>query len=294
MIELTIVIPVFNGWPYIEDCVNSILDQTYQDFKLLIINDGSTDYTTQYLTSLKDSRIEVIHKKNTGVIDSMNIGFQEVKSKYLARVDADDIVHPQKFEKQISFIEKNPECILVGTDAVHMSEDKKKTGWRVKMPSSHEAIENALFSRKSAIIQPTMVCRSSCIHEIGGYRMEAWPEDYDLYFRLLGQGRFANINECLYYIRLHPNSITQKGLIGLQKGYDNLVKRYSRKETKEDRDSMFHVIYKFADFYSVYYYRKALTLILNGKSLIGYLFLFLSIILSPARALNYLKRKIGS
>lgn len=293
MIELTIVIPVFNGWPYIEDCVNSILDQTYQDFKLLIINDGSTDYTTQYLTSLKDSRIEVIHKKNTGVIDSMNIGFQEVKSKYLARVDADDIVHPQKFEKQISFIEKNPECILVGTDAIHMSEDRKRTGWRVKMPANHAEIEKALFARKSAIIQPTIVCLSSFIHEIGGYRLDAWPEDYDLYFRLLDKGKLANINEALYCIRLHKDSITQKGLITLQKGYDQLVSRYATlANRKVQKPPIFGPILKQADIYSVYFYRKALTQILNGNQGQGYLYLLTSILFGPQRFVNYLKRKI--
>lgn len=292
MAELTVIIPAYNAESYIFQCVRSILDQSFHNFKLIIINDGSCDKTKEIITKIIDARISVIDQPNKGVIAAMNAGLSLVDTTYVSRVDADDWLHPEKFEKQINYLNNHKDCVLVGTDALHASSDGTKVGWRVKMPKEHSEIIESLFSRKSAIIQPTFMARSSAIIDAGGYSNDAWPEDYDLYFRLLQQGKLANINQPLYFIRLHNRSLTGVGMLELQRGYARLIERYDHLNPNDPIKTL--PITRLFDHYSVFFYRKGISFHLNGSLIRAILNLSFSVILSPSRAINYLKRKIGN
>ena len=113
---ISVVMPVFNCESYVEDAIHSILNQTYRNFEFIIIEDGSTDSTLQKILTFKDDRIKLlINEKNKGLVFSLNRGLQEVQGEYIARMDGDDIALPQRFEKQIEYMEKNQNCLVCGS-----------------------------------------------------------------------------------------------------------------------------------------------------------------------------------
>jgi glycosyltransferase involved in cell wall biosynthesis len=303
MPRLTIIMPVLNGMPYIKESAASILSQSFKDFRLIIINDGSTDGTGEYLCSLKDERITIIKNKTAkGVIDSFNEALKITDTEYVARADADDICHEQKFEKQIKFLDENKDVLLAGTSAYHLSEDGRHKGWKVTMPPDNTEIVKSLFNRYSAVIQPAAVMRTEAVKKVGGYRQDIYPEDYDLYFRLIEHGKLANIQEYLYSIRLHKRSMTGQNIGPLQEKLEKLrisyidyyrglyhrkgkeIFRFLEKKRKSGTLTLFF------DIKSVVYYRKGLAACLNGKYISGYLKLLASAVLSPKRTFNYSKR----
>ena len=112
---IAVVLPVYNVAPYLKEAVDSILNQTIQDFEVIIIDDCSTDKTIEVANTFNDSRIKIITKeKNKGLIDSLNIGFKTAKGKYIARMDGDDISDLKRFEKQLNVLENNPEIKVCG------------------------------------------------------------------------------------------------------------------------------------------------------------------------------------
>ncbi len=116
MPKISVVLPVYNSEKYIAEAVQSILDQTFTDFELLIINDASTDGTLQILESFKDDRLKIINNPtNLKVVKSLNKGLELAQGEFIARMDADDIAYPQRFEKQIAYFKKYPQVDVCGT-----------------------------------------------------------------------------------------------------------------------------------------------------------------------------------
>ncbi|MDP4195864.1 MAG: glycosyltransferase [Bacteroidota bacterium] len=294
---LSIIVPAYNAWPYITDMVDSILSQTFKDYDLIIVNDGSTDKTYEYLKNIRDERVKVINKNNSGIIDSFNIALQQIYTPFVARMDADDICDPTKYERQIKYLIEHENCVLVGTSANHLSIDGKVSGWPVNMPKSHEEIIDALFKRRSAIIQPTIVVRTKALKEIGGYSPDVWPEDYNLYFKLGKKGQMANLPECLYSIRLHESSLTSKNMIKLQTGYDNLMRIYWPEYHKEYGDTITlkasNAFLLRMDILSVILYRKGIYDFLNKRKAAGIMWMFCASALNLKRFGLYVKRRLN-
>src|SRR5262245_44814994 len=106
--KVTVLMSVYNGMPYLTEAVDSVVGQTLKDWILLIIDDGSTDGTAAYLDSLTDPRIQVVHQENRGLAGALNHGVDLCQTEYLARLDADDVALPTRFEKQLAFLEARP------------------------------------------------------------------------------------------------------------------------------------------------------------------------------------------
>ena len=113
--SVSVLLPVYNGAAYLEQAVQSILDQTYGYFELIVINDGSTDESSSIIERFKDARIRLYNQQNQGLAASLNHAVELSKGKYLARQDQDDVSFPQRFEKQVRFLESHPRCGMVGT-----------------------------------------------------------------------------------------------------------------------------------------------------------------------------------
>ena len=112
---VSVVTSVYNGEAHVEECIDSILNQTFQDFEYIILNNGSTDRTAEILNRYTDSRIHIIHQENLGISRSLNKGINLSKSELIARLDADDYALPQRLEKQIAFMEQHPKVVLCGS-----------------------------------------------------------------------------------------------------------------------------------------------------------------------------------
>jgi glycosyltransferase involved in cell wall biosynthesis len=111
--QISVVMPTYNAMPFLKAAVESILTQSFKDFEFLIVNDGSTDESKDYLDSLSDPRIRVIHQTRGGLVAALNIGIQQAKHEWIARMDADDIALPRRLEKEVAFLNVNPNYVLV-------------------------------------------------------------------------------------------------------------------------------------------------------------------------------------
>src|SRR5439155_11608891 len=131
--KISVVMPAYNAGAYLRDAVNSILDQTFRDFEFIIVNDGSSDDTALILQEYEkiDSRVRVFHQENQGMIAALNRGCRMARGKYIARMDADDISFPRRFEKQLEYIERHPQIGMLGTWVYNVDDKGSMTGtWR--------------------------------------------------------------------------------------------------------------------------------------------------------------------
>src|SRR3954451_15211482 len=122
-IKVTVLIPVYNGEKYIWAAIHSLLNQTFEDFEILIINDGSTDKTPDIIRSFKDDRIVVINQQNGGIAKALNKGLIHAKGQYVARFDADDVCTAYRLAEQVKFLDENREYAVVGSDAEYIIEN---------------------------------------------------------------------------------------------------------------------------------------------------------------------------
>jgi glycosyltransferase involved in cell wall biosynthesis len=279
---LTIILPVYNGEPFITESINSILTQTFTDFKLIVVNDGSKDRTLEILKEIEDPRIKILNKKHTGIIDSFNSALNIVDTKYVARIDSDDFYYPNKFQKQINLLEAEPDIVLIGTGAHYMSQSGKVSKIRLLVPENHDDIINSLFKKDRSIISSTIVIRTSEMKKIGGYSCDILPEEYDLCFRMGKLGYIHNINEPISAIRIHK-SFSYKNIQNLLNNYDNIIQKYHADYEKE---FIFNTVASSKNV-SIVLNRQALYEWLNGSKIKSIYLILKSFTISPMRILKY-------
>jgi glycosyltransferase involved in cell wall biosynthesis len=204
-LTVSIILPVYNCAEFIKETVNSILDQSFKDFELIIIDDFSTDFTLEQINQFADERIKLYEKKsNTGYTDSLNWGIELAKGKYVARMDADDVCYPTRFEEQVNYLEKHPEVVAIGTayELYHNS-------YRYFPASKHQDIKLDLLLGNVFCHPSMMIRRDILIKNNLRYNRDFEPaEDYKLWIDLLNYGHLANLNIVLIKYRLHPNQVS--------------------------------------------------------------------------------------
>lgn len=210
---VSVVMNVRNGEPYLEEAVQSILDQTYHHFELIVVDDGSTDNTSKILEKFKvrDSRINIITQDAKGIYYAANNGCMAAKGKYIARFDSDDISLPGRLEKQVKFLEENPDIVMTGSAVMRIDKDGSQIETFLP-PVSPAQIESKIL-QWNPIIQTTVMMRREAFESIGGYReIFELCGDYDLSIRLSEKFQLANIAEPLVYRRMHISEITNRHL----------------------------------------------------------------------------------
>ena len=226
---ISVLMPVYNSELYLEDAVQSILDQTYKNFEFIIIDDGSVDNSLAILESFKDNRIKLVKKKNnTGYTSLLNESINYAKYDYLARMDSDDVSNKDRLLKQFKFLEKNKDYSVVGSN-IRLINTKGEFIRNGKYPETDEQIKSNL-SNFSTFAHPACLIRKKKLIDIGGYRTIFEPsEDYDLWTRLALNSKMYNIQEYLLDYRVHGKSVSSKRGIDqqiktffIQKNFDNL------------------------------------------------------------------------
>lgn len=205
--KITVLMPVYNCALYIKEAVDSILNQTYSDFEFLIIDDASTDGTIDLIKDYTDTRIKLIEKPvNTGYTNSLNFGLSIAKGEYIARMDGDDISLPERFEKQVEFLNENKDVVLCGTALKIIDSDRV-----ICYPEFHENIKLEML-KHNCIIHPSVMFRKSVLDFYSiKYDLSKEPaEDYNLWTKLLLYGKLYNFQEVLLYYRMHPSQVSQK------------------------------------------------------------------------------------
>ena len=206
--RISVVLPVYNGEKYLNESVQSILNQTLKDFEFIIINDSSTDNTLKIIKNYKkrDKRIILINNKiNKGASESLNLGLEKANGKYIACFCADDISHPKRLSIESNYLEKNPSIFLVGSSGIYIDENGKEIR-RFRKYDNYRMLAWRL--RKScSIIFPSIMFRNEKIVFFNKYFGPA--NDYNLYFELLKKRKnLTNLPNFLVKIRVHRNSMS--------------------------------------------------------------------------------------
>ena len=204
---LSVIMPVYNAERYLAEAVESVLHQTFPDFEFIIVDDGSTDASLARLRHYaeQDARIRLSSRPNAGWVQRLIEAVPLAAGKYIARMDADDVSLPQRFERQVRFLEENPEYVVVGSKVLLIDSDGaplKYMGEKLR----HEEIDGAhLRGEGGAIIHPAAMIRTEAMRAIGGYRLLR-DEDLDLFLRLAEYGKVANLPDVLLHYRQHLKS----------------------------------------------------------------------------------------
>ena len=212
---VTVLLPVFNGMPYLRDALESMRNQTYRDLEILVINDGSSDGTADYLAGLRDPRLRVLSQPNAGLVVTLNRGLAEARHDWIARMDADDISAPTRIAKQVAFLEEHPDYVAVGALFTFINRQNKVFSYRLGQhrytPTAGPVMTappdfdpmGKIFMHASVLMDRRPV------RALGGYRAGAYPaEDYDLWLRLAAHHRLACLPEGLGSLRCLPTSIS--------------------------------------------------------------------------------------
>ena len=208
---ISVVLPVYNAQLTVSEAISSLLVQTFSDFELIIINDGSSDSSEDIILSYADARIRYYSNKvNCGLIYTLNLGIELARGKYIARMDADDISFPKRFEKQLSILENNENIIVCGTKIEYFGIKKWKSPF-VVFEQSTDLKEWLL--RESCFAHPTVMIRKDVLinNNIRYNQSYFHAEDYKLWIDLSNYGDFYNIPEVLLKYRLSSTQVTQSG-----------------------------------------------------------------------------------
>ncbi|MDR3668482.1 MAG: glycosyltransferase [Ignavibacteriaceae bacterium] len=227
---VSVIMPVLNAEKYITSSVNSILNQTYDNFEFIIIDDGSSDNTATKIKEISDSRISFYSRSNEGLINQLNFALSVSKGKYIARMDADDLCDISRIEKQVEFLENNNDIQLVGSNYYYINRNGKIIVEK-KFPEMHDEIEFMMPVTASVLHSSMLVLRENLININGYDKTKRYAEDHDLFLRLIEHGcRMHNIQSPLYYYRIGNDSEASQYSYIQQKNVYNTGAAYLQKK----------------------------------------------------------------
>ena len=297
--ELTVIIPVYNGMPFLPRAVESILEQSFREYKLLIVDDGSRDGSLDYLRTLDDPRIEIRCQPNMGLCQSLNLAIESAESRFIARLDQDDIAMPHRLEKQLSFLGSNPNYAGVLSNYSRISADGNEFGYY--QTDNVEKIYDYRSELHGCILNSTFMFDRLKFKELGGYRASLYPvDDYDLLMRFEEKHDLAVINEPLVKYRIHSGAWTFKTFYDMEtkSRYAKAIadrRRLGKSEislrqfrSTVDRLSPWGELIRYAHSTGKLLFRKSGLLIGEKKKISGLLNLSFALCLAPGFAIRRL------
>lgn len=208
---VSIVLPIYNAELFLQKTIKSLLNQSYANIEIICLNDGSTDSSLQILQSYKDDRIKIINQQNNqGLIQNLNEGIHLANGDFIARMDADDIALPNRIEKQVDYLNNNPNVFMVASTVQFINElDEEIENWELDRKTIHSNAIKSKMLQESCIAHPSVMFRK----EIKNYKYQQRQlhcEDYALWLEILADKKIiAKINEPLLLYRVHSQSITK-------------------------------------------------------------------------------------
>jgi len=203
---ISVIMPVYNADKYLQESIESVLAQSYENYEFIIIDDGSTDRSMDIIKKFKDSRIKCVsNEKNSGIVYTLNKGLSISNGEFIARIDADDICCIDRFETQVAFLIKKKDIGLCSGHVIKINAFGEEMG-KVKFPISNEAC-NLKFLFGNPIAHPASMFRKNLALKVGGYTAGSEPaEDFDLWLKLSSITKIENIDKVLIYYRVHANN----------------------------------------------------------------------------------------
>lgn len=251
--------PACNAGKYIAEAILSVLGQSFKDYELLIVDDGSTDDTLAVIRQFRDPRIRVLCKKKEGISAALNAGLNKARGVYIARFDADDICMAIRLERQVLFLDGHPAYVVVGSDAEYISENGEHLFNFCCKGHTHREIIGNLY-RHCPVIHSAAMYRKEAILRVGGYSHHAHNfEDHLLWVQVLKTGKCCNLPEPLIKVRINPHSVTiderwrgrrfrqlkqgvlERGTITKEEG-DELLNIIMRQDNKKIKEGAYHAL----------------------------------------------------
>jgi glycosyltransferase involved in cell wall biosynthesis len=252
MPKVSVILPVFNGEAYLKAAIESILSQTFKDFELLLVNDGSTDTSEEIILSYTDNRIVYVKNEfNRGLIFTLNKSIDIAQGELIARMDADDIALPDRLQKQVDYFEKHPIAVLASTVKLIDANDQPLPDWKQDTRNiTPQQIEKYLL-KDNCIAHPTVLGSTSLFKKYRYQDNQKYSEDYDLWLRITADGlRIEKYPEPLLLHRILPNSATRFKKINVFNRLAKVKLRFLWAQVKKGHFSVFHAkifFYVFAD-----------------------------------------------
>ena len=215
LVEISVIMPVYNEKNHLSEAIESILNQTYSNFEFIIINDGSNDSSVNIINSYKDSRIHLYHnKENSGIVQSLNRGINYSSGNFITRIDANDIAIPERFEKQIKFI-KNNDVGLVGSQYYNIDENSSILN---KGNNSYfEPDQTLSYLAFYNICHSTIMYKRELLERLQNPYINTPAEDFNLYLRIAEISKCYILPERLMEIRLHGHGIWSNNQLKIEK-----------------------------------------------------------------------------
>ncbi|OGO15258.1 MAG: hypothetical protein A2Z14_14560 [Chloroflexi bacterium RBG_16_48_8] len=213
---VSVIMPCYNVAKTLDEAIQSLLGQTLREMEIIAIDDGSTDATLRSLKTWanRDERIQVLERPHQGIIPALNAGLISCRAPLVARMDADDIAHPDRLAKQVAFLETNPDIAVVSCLVHGYPPESVREGFQIYLDWLNSLTTAEMIAREiyveSPLAHPSVVIKKSWIERVGNYQEHGWPEDYDLWLRIhLAGGKFAKVPEVLLSWREHPDRLTR-------------------------------------------------------------------------------------
>lgn len=244
--RVSIVMPVFNGEPFVRHAVSSICSQTLEDFEFLVIDDGSTDGTAETVRGLADERVRIISLRHVGLVDALNFGLQEARAPYIARMDADDVARSDRLDEQVRYLAARPAAGLVCSDVRIIDKSGRVVGSQSdNWPNTASLLSGLLYQRPmKPIVHPSVMMRREVPERTGGYRHFTSAEDRDFFLRVVGTHQFGRINDFLLDYRIHPHGASRAqdstaDLMSAMAVVNYLVRQATGVDLYEERQDLF-------------------------------------------------------
>jgi len=250
MAVVSVLMPVFNVEKYLVDSIDSILNQSFTDFKFYIINDGSVDGSEDIILGYNDSRIEYVkNKTNQGYIKCLNQAIDLVDSKYIIRMDSDDIALPTRIEKQVAYMEANPTVVVCGSSRINFyPENHRKDVLMPAITDREKLFVNSIFN--TSLHHPSVIIRTETVKKYNlRYKEEYYyAEDKALWLDLSAYGELANMEEALLRYRIHYSQVSylyksRQKSNSVDRTFDFLLKKGFRLE-QNDLPALMKICYE--------------------------------------------------
>lgn len=215
--HLSVLLPVYNAEPTLQEAIESVLSQTHRSFELLIVNDGSTDGSDRIVRQYAeaDDRIRSWHQPNRGMAAALNHMIREAKSDWLVRMDADDVMLPHRLERQVAFIEGNSDIAVASCLPLYINAQGREIGRGTSDLTTRRDFDLAAAAGDMiGLCHPGVVMRKAVVSQVGGYRHRFWPaDDIDLWNRISEKGFKILVQpEYLLRYRIHQESVSIAGI----------------------------------------------------------------------------------
>lgn len=202
--NISIIMPVYNSAEYVSYAIKSILLQSFRNFELIIVNDGSDDNSEAEILKFTDPRIKYYKINHCGIASARNFGIEKAVYDWIANADSDDLSHPDRLKKQVEFINKNKSVNIISCNYAFFK--RNKIVHKIKLPEDNIDIKKNMFLH-SSICDAGVIFNKDLVLNIGGYQ-DVLPPEYSLWLKLFDKARYLNLQDTLYFVRVNEKSVS--------------------------------------------------------------------------------------